>query len=90
MIAYFIEKYVIYQDTADDYLERCLRCQLQYFNEITNTFQQYVSFNLSKSIIQNVTLPDEKPHMVAAECWRIVIFEVVHPNDGYDLKIDVK
>lgn len=78
------------QDTADDYLESCLRCQLQYFNEITNAFQQYVSFNLSKSTIQNVTLPDKKPYVVASECWRIVIFEVAHPNDGYDFKIDVK
>lgn len=80
------------QDTNDELARRAIDCQLQYYDENDATFRAYVHFALSENAIQNVTLPRQKPRIVAAECWRIVLEEATDADvdDGYEFKMDVK
>lgn len=86
----FVTIIYYFKDLDDDYEKRSIHCQLQYYSEITNCFHSYVSFNLCESTIQNVVLPNYKPRIIAAECWRIVLFEKLRCEETHDFKIDVR
>lgn len=75
----------------DDYLEEEIRCQLQYYDEMRGIFLPHVSFNLSENSIQTVNLPDSKPYTNAAECWRIVLYDMTDSRENVNnLRIDVR
>ena len=80
----------MFQVSNDECVENKIRCQLQYYDEMTRTYTAYVVFNLCENSIQNIVLPNEKPRVIAAECWRIVLFDFVDSHDDYDIKMDIK